>query len=299
MRIAVIGAGALGTFFAARLAGAGHDVGMVARGARLDSIRRDGLQLAGSNPVHVPADADLAALPSPDLVLIATKTPALAAAIALQVHCNATANAVLTVQNGVEAPDQVAAALPQAAVLAGRVHGFFELEQDVVRHVGVPPSLAFAPWTATAAPAAQLLAQALIDAGIAFEQPADIAAALWEKLLLVSTIGGLGAALGLPIGAIRDNPAHAATLTAAMHEVAALAAARGVTLPADCVARTLAFVGTFPAEATASLHRDLAARQPSEFDALTGAIPRLAAAVGMPVPIHNAIIARLSAQGLI
>ncbi len=165
-------------------------------------------------------------------------------------------------------------------------------------HYRVPPSLAFGSWgdTISPSPAADLLAAGLTDAGIAFERPADMAAVLWGKLVLAS---GVGAALGLPIGPIRADPAHAAMLAGAMHKVAAVAAARGVLLPADCVARTLAFVGRFPAEATSSLQRDLMARQSSEFAALTGAVPRLAAPVGVPVPVHDEVIARLSAQGMI
>ena len=84
-----------------------------------------------------------------------------------------------------------------------------------------------------------------------------------------------------------------------MGEVVAVARARGVALADDCIARTLAFVGTFPAEATTSLQRDLAARRPSEFAHLTGAVPRLGEAAGVPVPVHAQIIARLTAQGMI
>lgn len=304
MRIAIIGAGALGTFFAARFAGAGHDVSVVARGARLEAIRRDGLRLLMSGEtvtLPVRAVSDPGDLPPTDLAVIATKMTGLGDAIALLACWNTPAPGVLTVQNGVEAPDLIAAGLPGAQVLAGRVHGFFEMTDDVVRHVGVPPSLAFGSWgdTISPSPAADLLAAGLTDAGIAFERPADMAAVLWEKLVLASSVGGVGAALGLPIGPIRADPAHAAMLAGAMHEVAAVAAARGVLLPADCVARTLAFVGRFPAEATSSLQRDLMARQSSEFAALTGAVPRLAAPVGVPVPVHDEVIARLRAQGMI
>ncbi len=302
MRVTVIGAGALGTYFAARLAACGTEVSVVARGARLAAIRTDGLRLTTAEVttvLPVPATADPRELPVPDLAVIAVKTQALAEAIVLLAPLASPRLAVLTLQNGVEAPDLVAEALRGVQVLAGRVHGFFERKGDTVRHLGVAPALAFGALTPWAEPAAARLAETLAAAGIAFTRPADMAAALWEKLVLASSLGGLGAALEMPVGAIRDNPAHAATLTAAMEEVAAVARARGVALPADCVARTLAFVGGFPAEATTSLHRDLAARRPSEFDHLTGAVPRLAAAVRVPVPVHTRIIAQLAAHGMI
>lgn len=292
----------MGTFFAARLTQAGHRISLIARGARLAGIRRDGLRLeSGGQSTAVPMWAvdDPALIPTPDLAIIATKTTGLADAIAALAGHASPALGVLTIQNGVEAPAMVAAALPDVQVLAGRVHGFFEMADDLVRHVGVPPSLAFGPINAAPSPAADLLASCLTDAGIAFTRPHDIAATLWEKLMLVSSIGGVGAALGLPIGAIRDDPAHAAMLRAAITEVAAVAAAHGVALPPGCVATTLAFVATFPAEATSSLHRDLVARRSSEVSHLTGAIPRLAASHGVPVPVHNAIISLLQDQGLI
>ena len=302
MRIAVIGAGALGTFFAARFAAAGSEVSLVARGARLAAIRADGLRYAAAGEtiaLPVPAAADPRDLPVPDLAILAVKTFALDEAIALLKPLASPRLAVLTVQNGVEAPELVASALAGVQVLAGRVHGFFERKGDTVRHVGVPPALAFGALTPWAEPAAARLAETLAAAGIAFTRPADIFAALWKKLVLASSLGGLGAALDLPVGAIRGHPAHTATLTTAMEEVAAVARARGVALPPDCTAQTLAFVGAFPPEATTSLQRDLAARGPSEFDHLPGAVPRLAAAVGVPAPVHERRIAQLAARGLI
>jgi len=277
-------------------------VGVVARGARLAAIRQGGLRLAMEGvpaALAVPAAEDLAGLPPPELAIIATKTTDLPAATALLAHCTGAGLVVLTVQNGVEAPDEVLAAVPEAKVLAGRVHGFFEMAGDVVRHVGVAPSLAFGPWRADALPAADRLEAVLSSADIAWQRPPDIVAALWEKLVLASSIGGVGAALGLPVGAIRADPAHAALLEGMMREVTAVGAACGVMLPDDCAARTLAFVASFPESATSSLQRDLLERRPSEFAALTGAVPRLAAAAGVAVPLHDAVIARLETQGLV
>lgn len=300
--IVIIGPGALGTFFAARFALSGHSVSVVARGARLEAIRRDGLRLETSGQhvtVTVHAVDDPALVPAADLAIIATKTTGLAEGVAALAACVKPGTGVLTVQNGVEAPQLVADRLPGACILAGRVHGFFEMDGDAVRHVGVPPTVAFGPLTAACSAAADRLAHCLNAAAIAFDRPPDIAAALWEKLMLVSSIGGVGAALGLPIGAIRSHPDHAAMLRGAMAEVASVAAASGVVLAPDCVDRTLAFVASFPAEATSSLHRDLLAGRVGEFDSLTGAIPRLAAPLGVAVPVHCAIIALLAERGLI
>lgn len=302
VRIMIVGAGAMGTFFGARLAQAGHHVSVIARGERLSEIRRDGLRLeSGGETSAVPVHAvdDPALVTHPDLAIIATKTTGLEAAIATLAQHASAALGVLTVQNGVEAPGLVAAGLPGAQVLAGRVHGFFEMSDGLVRHVGVPPSLAFEPISPSPTPAADLLATCLSDAAIGFTRPADIAVALWEKLMLVSSIGGLGAAVGLPIGAIRDSSEHRAVLRGLVDEVHTLGVVRGIPIPEDYTAKTMIFIDSFPAAAMSSLQRDLMARRLSEFDHLTGAIPRLAAPFGLPVPNHDAVIARLRAQGMV
>ncbi len=89
----------------------------------------------------------------------------------------------------------MAVKLPSVQMLAGRVHGFFELHGDVVRHLGVEPSLAFGTLDGLPSPAAELLATCLQSARIGFTRPEDMRRSLWEKFLLASSIGGVGAAL--------------------------------------------------------------------------------------------------------
>lgn len=298
----MIGAGALGSFFAARFARAGAEVALIARGARLAHIRQHGISIeqdGRQERLMVDARSDCAGLACPDLVLLCTKAQDLPAALDLLAPFKAERFGVLTVQNGVEAPDQVARALPAASVLAARVHGFFEMHDGIVRHVGVEPSVAFGVLSGPPPEAASLLATCFEKAGIAYSQPADMQKVLWEKFLLASTIGGVGAALGITAGQIKDEPRHWAMLGEAMREVAAVAHAKGVQLDDDIVERTLAFVAGFPKDATSSLQRDLFERRPSEFDYLTGAAVRYADALGMDVPVLREIVGAIRAQGLV
>ncbi len=298
-RFTVIGAGAMGLFFAAKLAHAGFPVGLVARGDRLARIARDGvqMQLSGTRQtIHVAVAGHAADLPPPDLAIIATKTFDLEDAARQLEGCVAAGPGVLTVQNGVEAPGIVSALLPDAKVIAARVHGFFEMEGDVVRHVGVEPSVALGSLEHARSRAAERFAASFDTAAIACSQPADMASVLWEKFLLAATIGGVGAALGVPVGQLKNDPAHWRMLGDAMAEVATLAASRGVTLRVGCVDTTLAFVSGFPPSATSSLQRDLMAGVPSEYAHLTGAVIRLAAETGLSVPTHQKV-ARLLGMG--
>ena len=111
----------------------------------------------------------------------------------------------------------------------------------------------------------------------------------------------VGAALGTPAGLVLATAEGVALLRDAMAEIVRLANHRGIGLDDGHIARTLAFVGGFPRDATTSLQRDLAAQRPSEYDALTAAVPRLAAQSGVAVSVfpelERMIAARTIARG--
>ena len=300
--IAVIGAGALGSFLAARFARSGLATGLVARGERRARIEREGVWLAardGTVRVAVPVASDCTGLPTPDIAIIAVKAPDMAQALDLLGPAERPGMIVVTVQNGVEAPEIAAARLPQAHILAGRVHGFFEMDGNAVRHVGVEPSIAFGPWQDAPPTAGDLLAACLQQAAIAFIRPPDMRRALWEKFLLASAIGGVGLALGMPAGQLCKDARAREMLEGAMAEIAAIAAGKGVDLPDDCVEATMNFAASFPPDATSSLQRDVEEGRQSEFDSLTGAVIRFAEALQVPVPTHRDIVRRIKARGLL
>ena len=145
MRIAVIGAGAIGSAIGAGLTGGPDAVTLIARGRRLAWLRDHPLELEREGQVTEVriAVADWSCLTGPvDLAILCIKTGDLSDALGALGPCLAPGATVVTLQNGVEAPDQVAEALPQAAVVAGRVHGFFELDGQRLRHHArvVPPA---------------------------------------------------------------------------------------------------------------------------------------------------------------
>lgn len=306
-RVAVIGAGAIGSLLGAKLHEAGHEVLLVARGRRLEFLRREGVLLSENGVkrrVPVRAVESVEDESAPDHVIIATKAFQLPGALALLTHDQEAAFGLLTVQNGVEAPHLAQLALPQASVFGARMHGFFELEDDVVRHAGVPASVVMGPDApGYRGPEHQRrgadLAAILQRSEIPAELVPDVRPALWDKFLMAATIGGLAPAVGLTVGQVASDPAARALLQLAMQEVAAIAAALGIALPDDCVAAKLDFISRFPPDVTSSLQRDLEARRPSEFAHLTGAIPRFAAHSGVPAPTADQIIEMLRARGLV
>ncbi|BBB14271.1 ketopantoate reductase family protein [Sphingopyxis sp. FD7] len=301
-RIIVAGAGAVGSYLAGRLSSGGIETLLLARGKRVREIANNkiDIEFAGqvmSATVPVATTGDGAGIA--DVVFLCTKAPDVEGSL-----CSLTTNvgpstAIVTLQNGVEAPQLIAAKFPCSPVLAARLHGFFELHGLRVRHVGVPPSLVFGQISGTAAGAVQQVSGLLEIAGIAATESSDIEADLWEKLVLASSLGGIGAATGLNVGGLRRDPANWALFKAAVREVIAVAYARGVRVSENCAERTLAFVAEFPADATTSMHRDLEARRPSEYVSLTGAVIRMAAVSRISVPAHKEIESLIRQRGLL
>ncbi|WP_206792338.1 2-dehydropantoate 2-reductase [Amycolatopsis sp. MtRt-6] len=295
MKFTIIGAGGLGGFFGARLAAAGHDVSFLARGEHLTALRERGLTVldaqgaATTLPVH--ATGDPAELGTADAALLAVKTFQLADAVAA---LPAGANAVITVQNGVDAPAAAARTLGRDAVLPGVAKVIAALAgPGTIRHVGGAGSLDIAEWDNRPSERVERIRAVFGAAGIASTPPADIWAELWAKFLFIAPVGGLGAVTGAPFGELRAHPETRRTLEAAMAEIERLARASGVDLPADVVAATMAFVDRQPAEGTTSLQRDIAAGRPSELDAWTGSVVRLGRENGVPTPVNDVLHAVL------
>jgi 2-dehydropantoate 2-reductase len=141
---------------------------------------------------------------------------------------------------------------------------------------------------------AQQLTAAKIDALLAD----DIEAASWEKFLFIAAFGAVAAATRAPAGVVRALPETRAVLSAALEEVASLATARSVRLHPAAVIRALAMVDALPADATASMQRDIQAGRPSELQDQVGAIVRMARAAGVNTPTCELLFAALLPQEL-
>lgn len=302
MRIAVIGAGAIGSVIAAEIARAGADITLVARGSRLDALRTGPVSLASTSSngtgrndavrVTTVAIHDLAA--PVDLAICCVKVPALAGVLADLAGKLAPDGAVLTLQNGVEAHDIAAECLPTATILAGRVHGFFEMDGDTARHVGVPPSIRFGCTHRPAQAAEHRVTEAFASSTISTEPCANIRQALWEKFMLAACLGSVGSALGLPAGQVCASTQARTLLRGAMEEVAALARTTGIDLSDADIDASIAFAESFPANATTSLQRDLDSGRPSEYDALTGAVAHIARTHGFHADVFTRIEAMIA-----
>lgn len=299
MKVAVIGAGGLGGYFGGRWAAAGFDVTFVARGAGLEVLRERPLEIAsplGDASVPVKAVGDPAELGAVDLVVVATKTWQLEGALPLLPPLLGPATVVVGVQNGVEAPDEIAAIAGRERTMGGtcRIIAFLE-GPGRVRHVGVQPVFTFGELGGGTSERGERIRAALErGAGLVVRHSPDVVLELWKKLLFFAPVSGVGASVQVPVGDWRDVSETRAKLVAAMREVIAVAAAKGIALPEDGIERSLDFLDNIlPPEGTTSLQRDIRDGRRTEVEALCGSVARYGRELGVPVPVHEALYAIL------
>lgn len=306
MRVAVVGAGGVGGLVGGMLARSGVPVAFVARGAQLAALRAGGLHVESPRGTFriapVEASDDPARLAPADVVLVAVKgwqVPELAARLAPLL---APGGFAVPLENGVEAASALARALGEERVVGGLCHVFAWVEAPGrVKHVGellrvtmgeLRPEARAAGASRRLEELAAALRAAQVDAVVAD----DIQQAMWLKFSFIAPFGGVGAVARAPIGAIRAVPESRALLASAVAEVVAVGRARGVNLPPDAEARTLAQLDGLAPGSTASMQRDLQAGRPSELEDQIGAVVRLAREAGVAVPTHAFLLAALLPQ---
>ena len=293
-RVAVIGAGALGGYFGGRLAAAGENVVFIVRGAHLGALRATGLRVESPNGDFVVPDVDATDDPATagpvDLVVVAVKAwqvPEVAKAIEPLMHDT---TVILPLQNGVEAPGQLAAVHGEQRVLTGMCRIVSMLvEPGHIRHLGVEPCVVLGELDGRQTPRAANIVSLFEKAGVGSKNPSDIWSAIWEKFLFIASFGGVGAVTRAPAEVMRGMPETRNLLESAMGEIYQLAQAKGVSLRDDAVARSLAFLDGMPPDATASMQRDIMEGRPSELESQNGAVVRLGEASGVPTPVHEFI----------
>jgi 2-dehydropantoate 2-reductase len=298
MRIAIYGAGAVGGYFGGRLAQSDQDVVFLARGDHLRAIREHGLEvasIAGDFTVR-PAQAtdrpdDIGPV---DAVLVSVKAWQVPDAAHAMRPLIGPDTFVVPLQNGVEAPEQLAEVLGAGHVLGGLCRIIAQVTgPGRIRHSGAEPYIAFGELEGAVRGVggrAERLREVFARAeGVSVEISPDIRAAMWLKFLFIASMGGIGAVTRAPIGVVRGRPETRRMLAQAFEEVAAVAAALGVALPARAVEETMAFTDTLPHDGTASMQRDIMAGRPSELETQNGAVVHLGQRSGVPVPLHTFI----------
>jgi 2-dehydropantoate 2-reductase len=301
VRFAVLGSGAVGGYYGARLARAGHDVTFLARGSHLAAIRACGLEIRsplGDFVVKAPATDDPADVGTVDAVLFAVKTYDNSTALPMLKPLVGRETAVLTLQNGVDSVDEVAAAVGDNAVLGGAAYVATALSSPgVIEQTGTHRRVVFGETLgthATLTPRVERLAAAMLSADIQAEPKADVRAALWEKFIYLAPFAGFTGAARLPIGPLWSRPRFRGLFLDAVGEVERVARAEGVTVSDTVREEITKYVDALPPSTRSSLLIDLQQGKPIEVEALPGSVSRRGMRVGVPTPIMTTLYAVLN-----
>ncbi|MEO7201828.1 MAG: 2-dehydropantoate 2-reductase [Candidatus Tumulicola sp.] len=308
MRIAVIGAGAIGGFVAAALARAGVAVGVVARGTHLEAIRRDGLHVRsdlGSFDVRVEAAEDVRALGSFDALVLAFKShqwePSLLQSLSDPRYSGAT---IVTLQNGVpfwyvrrpalqsvDPGGVLGGAFDDERIVGGVVHvsGRVEAPGSIVQSGGLRYVLGAV--VAAAQPRVAAIASLMRDAGLQAEIDDDIRAIAWLKLVNNVGLNSVSTLEDASIRTMLGDERQVAEVRRLMHETLDVGRAMGVVADADIDAR-IAYAARLD-DVRTSMLQDLRSDKPLEIDPMLGAVVELAGRYGVDVPHVRAAYHRL------
>jgi 2-dehydropantoate 2-reductase len=300
MEIAVIGAGAIGGYLGARIARCGHDVRLLVRGEHGDAIRSRGLEIreAGQSwSARVVATSDPAALGTPNFALLAVKSYSLSEVGPVCRRLAAGGATILPLLNGVD----IFGALVEMGVAADRIlPGLTAISVEKTAPGVVTRWSDF--WVVVvgerdgcvserARSADALFREAGADSRVSQNMEAD----LWRKFLFLAP---LAAACGLaraPVGAVLAAPLGLSLVERAVGEVAAVGRARGVAFAPDEETRVVERIRALSPGLKPSFLVDLEGGGPTELDVLSGAVSRYGASLGIATPIHDTVVAAISA----
>jgi 2-dehydropantoate 2-reductase len=301
MKIAILGSGAVGGYYGARLARAQHDVTFIARGAHLAAIRERGLEIKsaalGDFTAKARAEEDTSRVGPVDLVLFAVKTYDNPTALPMLLPLLGESTAVLSVQNGVDSPGEVARVAGEARTLGGTTYIATALESPgLIVQTGTHRRIVFGeafgelPRVSDRVSAVH---DAFAGAEIESYPVGDGRVPIWEKFVFLAALAGFTGAARLPIGPVWGDPFIKAQFLLACREIEAVARAEGVPVAPDVVDRIIPYVDAIPGSMRSSLLIDLQQGKRIEVEALQGTVVRRAAKLGVPVPIMATLYAVL------
>lgn len=301
MRIAVLGSGAVGGYYGAKLARAGHEVSLVARGAHLAAIRARGLEIKspmlGDFTVRCRAEEHTTSVGTVDLVIVAVKAYDNTTALPLIRPMLGKRTSVLTLQNGVDSVTEVAAVAGEGPVIGGTTYIATALSAPgLIEQTGTHRRIVFGEVFGPLPRMSERVSaihEAFAGADIQSEAVADGRVPLWEKFIFLVSLAGFTGASRLPIGPLWADPFVRARFLDGCREIEILARAEGVPVASDVIEKIESYVGGIPGTMRSSLLIDLSQGKRIEVEALHGAVVRRAAAASLPVPIMSTLYAVL------
>ena len=283
MKVAVVGAGAVGCYYGGMLARAGHDVTLIGRPQHVEAIERQGLRLETQTfdeRIRVSASSEGSAVRSAQLVLLCVKsTDTESAAAAIKPHLAPDA-VVLSLQNGVENSNRLRALLPQEVIAAAVYVGTEMAGPGHVRHHGRGELVI------ERSKASDHVARALIAAGVPTDISDNVRSELWAKLITNCAYNALSAITQLPYGRLVKGEGVTLVMRDLVDECVAVAKADGVMIPGD-IGMAVRKIAETAAGQYGSTAQDLARGKRTEIDYLNGLIVRRGEALNVATPANR------------
>lgn len=285
-KIAVMGAGAVGCYYGGMLARAGHDVTLIGRAQHVEAVRRSGLRLetkAFDERFAMQASEEASGVRGANLVLFTVKSPDTErAGAALAPHLARDA-VILSLQNGVDNAERLAATLgrdviPAVVYVATEMAG-----PGHVRHHG-RGELVIGP-----SPASKRIASAFDAAGVPVEISDNVVGALWAKLIVNCAYNALSAITQVPYGRLVQVDGIPAVMRDVVDECLAVARSAGVKVPGDMQQAVPRIADTMPGQFS-STAQDLSRGKPTEIDHLNGLVVRKGEALGIATPANRVLL---------
>lgn len=298
MKVAVYGAGGVGAYFGGRLAEAGADVHMIARGEHLEAMRDQNLAVES---VHGDFTVDVSATDDPrevgpcDYVLFCVKSYDTEAAAGGLDPMIGDDTAVISLQNGVDNEEKLAAEVGREHVVGGVAYIFSTIASPgTIEHTGGPARIVFGELDGSETERGRTFLEWCERAdGMEASLSGEIWAELWEKYAFICAQAGTTAAIRLPIGNIRETEESWTLFVDLLDEVVDVAAAEGVELPDDTTEAWIEFAKDLEPDAYSSLHHDMTRGNEMELEALHGTVVRKAERHGVEVPRSRTVYAIL------
>lgn len=296
MKIAIIGAGAMGSVYAGLLAEAGNQVWAVDPwAAHIAAINAGGLRVEGASGDRtvstIRAATDIADIEPCDLYVIATKASGVGPAARAVARVIDREALILTIQNGLGAAERIAEHMPTQNVLLGVADGFgASMKGPGHAHHNAMKLIRIGEIGGGLSERAESIAALWRDAGFQARAFEDIQQLIWEKFLCNVTFSAPCTVFGVTIGELMDSPARWSIAQGAMLEAFAIAQARGISLSFDDPVGYVTGFGRNMPGARPSMLLDHMARRRSELDAINGQVPLQGRALGIATPFNDTLV---------
>jgi 2-dehydropantoate 2-reductase len=294
---AVVGAGAVGSYFGAMLALAGHPVTLIGRGPHVQAIQRDGLQLQRAGHVQVvqlAASTEMDAVRGADLVLLCVKSTDTDAVARRMAPLLDPETLVLSLQNGVDNVATITRHVGRAVTPVVVYVATAMPAPGVVQHFGRGDLVIGPPDAAAASDAAftrqlQAVAELFAAAQVPVRISPDVVAELWSKLIVNCAYNAISGLTQLPYGRMAALPAIRDVQRAVVREVVAVARADGQNLQLEAALAAMESIAAAMPAQLSSTAQDMARGKPSEIDHLNGYVARRGAELGIATPVNQTL----------